>query len=89
MKLESAIIGFLGVIVGAFLGEYFRRKNRIEAYSHKVFDRRLKVHEELYSMFVSAYEIICEVMGNKELDHNECICQIYNLLVQSTQHHRI
>ncbi|MFL0868421.1 hypothetical protein [Vibrio parahaemolyticus] len=69
--MESAIIGFLGVIVGAFLGEYFRRKNRIEAYSHKVFDRRLKIHEELYSMFVSTYEIICEVMGNKELDHNE------------------
>ncbi|WP_217519081.1 hypothetical protein [Vibrio metschnikovii] len=69
--MESAIIGFIGVIVGAFLGEYFRRKNRIEAYSHKVFDRRLKAHEELYSMFVSAKDIIHEVMENRELSDDE------------------
>ena len=69
--MESALIGFVGIIIGAFLSEYFRRKNRIEVYSHKVFDRRLKVHEELFSMYVSASDVIHEVMDNKELSSDE------------------
>ncbi|WP_206743745.1 hypothetical protein, partial [Aliivibrio fischeri] len=69
--MESALIGLAGVVLGALLSEYFRRKNRIEIYSQKVFDKRLAIHEELYAMFVSGHDVVSEVMTNTELSKSE------------------
>ena len=38
--MEQALMGLIGVKVCSFLTEHFRRQNRIEAYSSKVFDER-------------------------------------------------
>jgi len=69
--MESALIGLAGIIFGVFFGEYFRRRNRIEVYSQKIFDKRLNIHEELYSRFVAGNDIISEVMTNEELSDEE------------------
>lgn len=53
--MESALIGLAGVLIGALLGEYFRRNNRIEAYSQKVFERRLEIYEGLMDLVQEAY----------------------------------
>ena len=65
--MDSALIGLLGVLIGLLIGEYFRRKNRVEIYSHKIFERRLEVYEEFMQLIQEAYSIANEVMGNPML----------------------
>ncbi|HBB86761.1 MAG TPA: hypothetical protein DC047_04010 [Blastocatellia bacterium] len=60
----TAVIGFLGVLLGIFLNEYFRRRNRIELYSKEVFRKRLSVYEELHEKIQSSYAIAQDVMRN-------------------------
>ncbi|MEZ7502012.1 hypothetical protein QO189_05940 [Psychrobacter sp. Arc29] len=69
--MESALIGLVGILLGIILGEYFHRNKRIEVYSQKVFDRRLSVHEELYTIFVEGGEIVSEAMTNTNLNETE------------------
>ena len=69
--MESAWIGLAGLLIGVLLGEYFHRNKRIEIYSQKVFDKRLSVHEELYTIFVEGGEIVSEVMTNSALNEVE------------------
>jgi hypothetical protein len=66
--MESAWLGLAGVLIGVLLGEYFHRNKRIEIYSQKVFDKRLSVHEELYTIFFEGGEIVSEVMTNTALN---------------------
>jgi hypothetical protein len=70
-SMEAALVGLAGVLLGAFLGEYFRRRNRIEIYSQKVFERRLEVYEELMKLVQAAYKAADEVMTNSELTEGE------------------
>lgn len=53
--MEAALIGLAGVLVGVLLAEHFRRLNRIEHYSQKVFERRLEVYEGLMTKVQEAY----------------------------------
>jgi hypothetical protein len=53
--MEAALIGLVGVLVGALLAEHFRRSNRIEAYAQKIFERRLEVYEGLMKLVQEAY----------------------------------
>lgn len=69
--MESALIGLVGILLGIVLGEYFHRNKRIEVYSQKVFDKRLSVHEKLYTIFVEGGEIISEAMTNTALNEVE------------------
>lgn len=69
--MESALIGLLGVVIGALLGEYFRRRNRVEAYSQKIFERRLEVYEGLMKRVQQSYEIASEVLERPELTSEE------------------
>ena len=46
--MGSALIGLVGVFIGILIAEYFRRSNRIENYSHAVFEKRLNIYETLY-----------------------------------------
>ena len=69
--MESALIGLVGILLVIILGEYFHRNKRIEVYSQKVFDRRLSVHEELYTIFVEGGEVVSEAMTNTNLNETE------------------
>ncbi len=69
--MEGPLIGLVGILVGVLLGEYFRRRNRIETYAQKVFDRRLEVYEELIKRVQSAYTIANEIMTNTEFDDEQ------------------
>ncbi|TVL02876.1 hypothetical protein AYI82_20390 [Shewanella algae] len=69
--MESAFIALVGVLVGILCNEHFRRKNRIEAYSLKLFEKRLTVHEELFSLFQNAYSIVSEMIENESLSQEE------------------
>src|SRR2546423_653818 len=44
----TSLIGLIGVLIGLFINEYFRRRNRVELYSKEIFQKRLSVYEKLY-----------------------------------------
>lgn len=69
--VEKALIALLGVLIGILINEYFRRKSRIEYYSQKIFERRLKVHEELFSLLKKSHSIIGEMHSNEDLTSEE------------------
>lgn len=69
--MESALIGLLGVFVGVLLAEYFRRRNRVEAYSQKIFERRLEVYEGLMKVVQAAYTVACEVIDQPDFTAEE------------------
>jgi hypothetical protein len=74
--MESALIGLLGVFVGALLAEYFRRRNRVEAYSQKIFERRLEVYEGLMKVVQSAYTIASEIIEQPDLTSEERLSMV-------------
>ena len=69
--METALIGLVGVLIGALLSQVFHRQNRVETYSHKVFERRLEVYESLMALLQSGYDIASEVMENDLLSNEE------------------
>ncbi len=62
----TALIGILGVLLGASLNELLRRKSRIEVYTVRVFDKRLEKYEELIALMKDASEVATDVMENPE-----------------------
>ncbi|MDD8018997.1 MAG: hypothetical protein PHP42_11530 [Bacteroidota bacterium] len=69
--METALIAFLGVIVGALLNEYFRQNSRIEKYSAKIFEKRILIYEELYQKLDESNNIAREVIENPILSKDE------------------
>lgn len=69
--MESALIALAGVLIGILCNEHFRRRNRIEFYSQKIFDKRLSVYENLFVMLQDGYEIVCDVMEDEDLSEYE------------------
>ncbi|QEQ96606.1 hypothetical protein [Neptunomonas concharum] len=69
--MESALIALAGVLIGILCNEHFRRRNRIEFYSQKIFDKRLSVYENLFVMLQNGYEIVCEVMEDEDSTEDE------------------
>lgn len=69
--MENALLGLLGVLVGALLAEVFRRLGRIDAYSEQLFLRRFDIHEELYRLMDEASEVAQEVMHDSDLTSEE------------------
>jgi hypothetical protein len=65
--MENALIALVGVLAGILLNEHFRKRNQIEFYSQKIFDKHLKVHETLFSHYRTSYNLISEIMKNQEL----------------------
>ena len=64
--LWIAVIGILGVIIGAGLDELIRRRQRIELYTVKVFEKRMEKYEKLTDLLHDASEIANEVMENED-----------------------
>lgn len=69
--MEAALIGLVGVLIGALLSQFFHRQNRVENYSHKVFERRIEIYESLMGLLQSGYGIANEVMKNEQLSAEE------------------
>lgn len=62
--METALIGLLGVLIGIFLNEILRRRNRIENYATRVFDKRLEIYEGLYARVSASGEVAADVIEN-------------------------
>jgi len=59
--METALIGIIGVLIGLFANEYFRRKSRIESYSAHIFDKRIKIYEELFEKMSDCSSIFADI----------------------------
>ncbi|MDD2636649.1 MAG: hypothetical protein PHW82_14240 [Bacteroidales bacterium] len=62
----TALIGIFGVVLGAGLNELLRRGRRIEAYTGRVFDKRLEKYEQLMDLLQAASEVASDVMENAD-----------------------
>ncbi|MET3526476.1 hypothetical protein [Phenylobacterium koreense] len=62
--VATGFVGVLGVVLGVVVNEMLRRRNRIESYSARVFDRRLAIYEELSAKMVAARSVANDVMTN-------------------------
>ncbi|ENW33194.1 hypothetical protein [Acinetobacter baumannii] len=69
--MGSALIGLIGVVIGILCNEYFRRENRIEKYSEKIFEKRLQIHESLFEKIKEDYEAINNLINDRELTLEE------------------
>lgn len=69
--MEQALIGLVGLFIGILLNEYFRRRNRVEAYSSKVFERRLEVYEGLLAAIRKAEAEISSILDNESIPQDE------------------
>lgn len=69
--MQQALIGLLGVLMGLLINEHFRRHNRIEAFSSRIFDKRLEIYEKLMALLDNAAGIIEEVLENDDLSKYE------------------
>lgn len=69
--MESVVAAVLGVLLGAGLTEFFRRKSRVETFSQALFDRRLRVYEGLYERLNQAYEVGIELSKQADLSPEE------------------
>lgn len=69
--MDSALIGLVGVLIGILLNETLRRRNRIENYSAKVFEKRLTIYEELFELIRAYSGVADEVIENENLTKEE------------------
>lgn len=66
-QLTGALIGFVGVPLGIFLGEFLRRRQRAEQFAAAIFVKRLEAYDTLLDLLVEGKEIADEVINNPEL----------------------
>ena len=69
--MEQALIGLGGIIVGILITEYFRRRNRVEVYSQKIFDKRLQIYEELFSLTQHGNDVATQLIDDVSLSKDE------------------
>ncbi len=81
--MTTALIGFVGILLGIVLNEQLRRRNRIENYSTVVFERRLDLYEELFRRVCHYSEVATEVIENddltKEQRHGVVSCALHEV----------
>lgn len=69
--MDGALIGLVGLLIGALLNEHYRRKSRIEKYSNQVFEKRINIYEGLMSEIKLASSIINELIESKNIPLDE------------------
>ena len=74
--IEVALIGLLGVVLGVLISEFFRRRNRVEFYSQKLFERRLEAHEKLLALVNAGASIAEQVMTGHDLSKDDRLALI-------------
>ncbi len=78
--MTEALIGLAGILIGLLLNEHFRKTNRIENYSSKVFDKRLEIYEKLMLLVHEKSSLVTELIENievieeitKDMAHEAC-----------------
>jgi hypothetical protein len=69
--METALIGFVGVLLGIFINEVVRRRNRIETYAGHVFDKRLEIYEGLYQRVAATSTLATDLIDNSCYSHED------------------
>jgi hypothetical protein len=69
--METAFIGLAGVLLGIFINEILRRRNRIESYAGRVFDKRLEIYEGLYQRVAGLEPLATDLIQNPNYSHEE------------------
>lgn len=69
--MESALIGFIGILIGIALNELLRRRNRIEGFAPKIFEKRLEIYEGLYSLMSMCGKLGEDVISTAEYSAEE------------------
>jgi hypothetical protein len=69
--METALIGLSGVLLGIFINEILRRRNRIEAYAGRVFDKPLEIYEGLYQRVAKLGPLATDLIENSSFSHEE------------------
>lgn len=69
--METALIGLVGIILGIILNEILRKRNRIENYSARIFDKRIEIYEELFHRVNTCLEIANKVIDKESLTKEE------------------
>lgn len=85
-------IGIVGVIVGAFLNEFLRRRNRRELYAPMIFERRLAAYEGLIEQVHHGSKVADEVTENDELtkeQRHELISVVVHGMAEFTEKNRL
>lgn len=65
--LIAPAFAIFGVVIGASLNEFLRRRNRREAYAPKVFEKRLAAYEGLFQLIHDGGQVASELIGNAAL----------------------
>jgi hypothetical protein len=65
--LLPSLISLASIIIGIFINEYFKRKNRESLYSEAIFSKKLEIYESLNEKMHNASELATEITENKEL----------------------
>jgi hypothetical protein len=65
--LFSSFIGLFGVLVGILVNEYFKRKEREALFSGEIFQKKLRVYEELFAKMHKASEVAGEIIRGENL----------------------
>lgn len=75
--MTEALIGLIGILIGLLINEHFRRTNRIENYSSRIFDKRLEIYEGLMRLVDEKSSLVSGVVENAKLSKEEAhsICQ--------------
>lgn len=75
--MTEALIGLVGLLIGLLINEHFRRSNRIENYSSRIFDKRLEIYEGLMRLVDEKSSLVSEVIESAELSKEDThsICQ--------------
>jgi len=78
--MTEALIGLVGILIGLLLNEHFRRSNRIENYSSKVFEKRLEIYEKLIVLVNEKSSLVTDMIESigvleeltEEVAHEVC-----------------
>jgi len=70
-NILTILIGPIGIILGIFINEYFKRKNRSSLFSEEIFRRKLDIYEKLYYKMREAYNFAHEIIEDKNLSKYE------------------
>ncbi len=81
--MTEALIGLVGLLIGLLINEHFRRINRIEKYSTRVFDRRIEIYEGLLHLVQEKSSFVTKVIESADLTKEEThnLCQSAGLKV--------
>ncbi len=69
------------VIVGIFINEHFRRKDKEALFSDRIFDKKLEIYENLHLKMQEFYIKAEDVINDKQLSKEEKIKEISPIII--------